>query len=86
MAPFTAEFEANSEETGSGRGKGRRRSGEPSSRPSGRRKYRDRRELFDDVAQLRVEMLAAAKNLDFELAAQIRDEVFRLEQLELEIR
>ena len=30
-------------------------------------------------------MFDAAKNLDFELAAQIRDEVYRLEQLELEL-
>jgi excinuclease UvrABC helicase subunit UvrB len=34
---------------------------------------------------LRGEMLAAAKNLDFELAARIRDEVFRLEKLEMEL-
>ena len=29
--------------------------------------------------------MAAAKNLDFELAAQIRDEVYRLEQAEMEL-
>jgi excinuclease UvrABC helicase subunit UvrB len=31
-------------------------------------------------------MQAAAKNLDFETAAQVRDEVFRLEQIDLELR
>jgi excinuclease UvrABC helicase subunit UvrB len=30
-------------------------------------------------------MMAAAKNLDFELAAKIRDEVYRLEQLGMEL-
>ena len=30
-------------------------------------------------------MFAAAKDMDFELAAQIRDEVFRLEKKELEL-
>ena len=58
--------------------------GEAGSTPA--RKFHDRRELFDHVVKLRKDMAAAAKDLDFELAAQIRDEVFRLEQLDLEIR
>ena len=30
-------------------------------------------------------MITAAKDLDFELAAQIRDEVYRLEQADMEL-
>ena len=70
---------------GRGKGKGKGRGGPAAHEPGKRRKYRDRRELFDHVKQLRKEMFDAAKNLDFELAAQIRDEVYRLEQLELEL-
>jgi excinuclease ABC subunit B len=73
---------------GAGRDRGRRTA--PAARGararSAPRSYRDRRELVDHVAALRKQMVAAAKELDFELAAQIRDEVYRLEQLDLEIR
>jgi excinuclease ABC subunit B len=48
--------------------------------------FTDRRQLSTHVHKLRQEMLAAAKSLEFELAARIRDEVFRLEKLELELQ
>ncbi len=38
------------------------------------------------MARLREEMTEAAKRLDFETAALLRDELFRLEELELEVR
>jgi excinuclease ABC subunit B len=47
--------------------------------------FKDRRALSEHIGKLRGEMLAAARNLDFELAAQIRDEVFRLERAELRL-
>ncbi|HLQ38164.1 MAG TPA: helicase-related protein, partial [Planctomycetota bacterium] len=50
-----------------------------------RRQFTDKLDLLQHVKLLRAEMLAAAKNLDFELAARIRDEVFRLEKLEMEL-
>jgi excinuclease ABC subunit B len=50
-----------------------------------RRKFTDKRDLLQHLKLLRAEMMAAAKNLDFELAAKIRDEVFRLEKLEMEL-
>jgi excinuclease ABC subunit B len=43
-------------------------------------------ELLQHQKLLRQEMLAAAKNLDFELAAKLRDEVFRLEKLGMELQ
>jgi len=45
-----------------------------------------RREVLAHIQKLRKEMQDAAKNLDFEVAAQIRDEVFRLEKMDLEFR
>ncbi|MEE9126881.1 MAG: excinuclease ABC subunit UvrB [Planctomycetota bacterium] len=45
----------------------------------------DRRTLLGHIQKLRCDMQEAAKNLDYELAAQIRDEVFRLEKLDLEL-
>ncbi len=45
----------------------------------------DRRALLGHIQSLRRDMQEAAKNLDYELAAQIRDEVFRLEKLDLEL-
>ena len=77
------ESEASEEPARSGK-RGRSKAAAGVAEP--RRKYGDRRQLFDHVKQLRKEMFEAAKNLDFELAAQIRDEVYRLEQLDLEIR
>ena len=44
-----------------------------------------RRQLLAHIAKLRGDMLRAANDLDFELAAEIRDEVFRLEKSELEL-
>ncbi|MCC6673344.1 MAG: excinuclease ABC subunit UvrB [Planctomycetes bacterium] len=49
------------------------------------RAFRDQRELLAHIQDLRRQMLAAAKELDFERAARIRDEVFRLEKLEMEL-
>ena len=42
--------------------------------------------MVTHIQRLRTEMQEAAKNLDFETAAQMRDEVFRLEKLDLELR
>jgi excinuclease ABC subunit B len=54
--------------------------------PTGARpQFQSKLELLQHVKVLRAEMMAAAKNLDFELAARIRDEVFRLEKLEMEL-
>ena len=53
---------------------------------TGTRQFKDRRSVHDHVRKLREQMTAAAKDLDFELAAQIRDEIYRLEKLELELR
>ena len=41
--------------------------------------------MLQYTKQLRAEMMAAAKNLDFELAARIRDEVYRLEKMDMEL-
>ncbi len=46
----------------------------------------DRRSLLAHIKKRREEMTQAAKNLDFELAAKIRDEVFSLEKADLELR
>ena len=56
-----------------------------SATPTPRRQFASKQELGLHLKTMRAEMLAAAKNLDFELAAQIRDEVFRLEKLEMEL-
>jgi excinuclease ABC subunit B len=53
--------------------------------PAPRRQFASKLELGQHLKTMRAEMIAAAKNLDFELAAQIRDEVFRLEKLEMEL-
>ena len=45
-----------------------------------------RKELVNHIKIRREEMIKAAADLDFETAAQIRDEVFRLEKLDLELR
>ncbi|MBL8754484.1 MAG: excinuclease ABC subunit UvrB [Planctomycetes bacterium] len=47
--------------------------------------FADHKELLVHTKRLREEMMAAAKNLDFELAARIRDEVYRLEKLDMEL-
>ena len=46
----------------------------------------DRRTLVTHISKLRLEMQEAARNLDFETAARIRDEVFRLEKVDLDLR
>ena len=48
--------------------------------------FADRKSMVTHIQKLREEMAEAAKNLDFETAAQIRDEVFRLEKADLELR
>jgi len=45
----------------------------------------DRRQLRQLIQTTREEMMAAAKNLDFELAAQIRDDLFQLERAEMDL-
>jgi len=50
-----------------------------------RRQFTDHKEMLQYTKQLRAEMMAAAKNLDFELAARIRDEVYRLEKMDMEL-
>ncbi|MBL9079461.1 MAG: excinuclease ABC subunit UvrB [Planctomycetes bacterium] len=67
-----------------GRGKARP-AGEAAAAAPPRRQFADHKELLQHTKLLRAEMLAAAKNLDFELAARIRDEVYRLEQLDMEL-
>ena len=47
--------------------------------------FKTQRALRDKLKSLRKEMLEAAKNLDFELAARIRDELYRLEKLDMEL-
>ena len=48
--------------------------------------FSDKHNLDLHIRKLREEMLAASKQLEFELAASIRDEVFRLEKFGLEVR
>ena len=63
----------------------KRRRGASSVREKTGLDLQDRRGLLGHIQKLRHEMQEAAKNLDYELAAQIRDEVFRLEKLDLEL-
>jgi len=75
---------------GKGRGKGKKGKGrgktqETSEPVEQKREFQSHQDLLRHVKQLRQEMMAAAKNLDFELAAQIRDEVYRLEQADMEL-
>ncbi|MCC7398761.1 MAG: excinuclease ABC subunit UvrB [Planctomycetes bacterium] len=84
-------------EAGEGRGRGKKKGGKraPSAtapaaanRPAAAAAtpgFADHRAMLQHVKTLRAEMMAAAKNLDFELAARIRDEVYRLEQLDMEL-
>ncbi len=67
------------------RGRGKQQAADPIEQPAPRRQFADHKDLLNHVKMLRTEMLAAAKNLDFELAARIRDEVYRLEQLDMEL-
>ncbi len=52
---------------------------------AGKQPFADHKQLLVHTKKLREEMMAAAKNLDFELAARIRDEVWRLEKLDMEL-
>jgi excinuclease ABC subunit B len=76
---------------GKGRGKarGKHQPGNPGDAvvagPAPRRQFADHKDLLQHVKLLRTEMMAAAKNLDFELAARIRDEVYRLEKVDMEL-
>jgi excinuclease ABC subunit B len=82
-------------ESGRGRGRGKkgkgkarmkqRQAGDDAAGAAPRRQFANHQDLLRHVKQLRGEMMAAAKNLDFELAAQIRDEVYRLEQADMEL-
>ncbi|MBI5852485.1 MAG: excinuclease ABC subunit UvrB [Planctomycetes bacterium] len=47
--------------------------------------FADRKKLAQHVAGLRKQMVEAAKALEFETAARLRDEIFRIEKLELEL-
>jgi len=70
-----------------GKGRGKSQPGDPAVAPTpvGKRQFADHKELLVHTKRLREEMMAAAKNLDFELAARIRDEVYRLEKLDMEL-
>jgi excinuclease ABC subunit B len=75
---------------GKGKGKGKQgrtrgRGAEQAEPVEQKREFQSHQDLLRHVKQLRQEMIAAAKNLDFELAAQIRDEVYRLEQADMEL-
>ncbi len=79
---------------GKGKGKGKPGRGKPpaaaatgaaGAAPELRRQFADHKDMLVHTKRLREEMMAAAKNLDFELAARIRDEVYRLERLDLEL-
>jgi len=73
---------------GKGRGRGKAAgaaAGAAAAGAAARRQFADHKELLQHTKLLRAEMMAAAKNLDFELAARIRDEVYRLEKLDMEL-
>ena len=70
---------------GKGRGRGKAAAGEAPAEVPARPRFADHKELLAHTKRLREEMMAAAKNLDFELAARIRDEVYRLEQFDMEL-
>jgi excinuclease ABC subunit B len=72
------------------KGRGKQQAGNPveASGPvpsAPKRQFKDHKEMMQHVKLLRAEMMAAAKNLDFELAARIRDEVYRLEKVDMEL-
>ena len=70
---------------GKGRGRGKAAASAPPAEVPTRPRFADHKELLAHTKRLREEMMAAAKNLDFELAARIRDEVYRLEQFDMEL-
>ncbi|MEZ5965196.1 MAG: excinuclease ABC subunit UvrB [Planctomycetota bacterium] len=84
------EFEEAAAEASDGGGRGKKGRRKADARRGGGAEgadvdFKDRRALSEHLTKLRGEMMAAARNLDFELAAQIRDEVFRLERAELRL-
>ena len=96
VKPIRDQLEAPAEEDGfempaKGRGRGKGKGGSRGRSQAGAEaesatpKFSDHKELLKHIKALRAEMMAAAKNLDFELAARIRDEVFRLEQAEMKL-
>jgi len=85
LEAITGEDEGGRGRKGRGKGKqGRQGSAGPAA-ASATPRFANHQDLLRHVKQLRQEMMAAAKNLDFELAAQIRDEVYRLEQADMEL-
>ena len=48
--------------------------------------YLSKKDIKEQIRKLKDEMLEAAKNLEFEKAAELRDRMFELEQLELEFK
>jgi excinuclease ABC subunit B len=48
--------------------------------------YLSKKDIKEQIKKLKDEMLEAAKNLEFEKAAELRDRMFELEQLELEFK
>jgi len=78
---------------GKGKGKGKGKKGRGKQPKGGaeapqidqRRQFESHQDLLRHVKQLRQQMITAAKDLDFELAAEIRDEVYRLERADMEL-
>jgi hypothetical protein len=70
-----------------GRGRGRgTRGGEGAEAAVVRESVKDRRELLAHIVTLRDQRNEAARLLRFEEAAKIRDQVFRLEKADMELR
>ncbi len=88
LMDIPADEEQSAGKKGRGGRKGKNRGGDGTGATDGaapRRQFESKLDLLHHLKLMRAEMMAAAKNLDFELAAQIRDEVFRLEKLEMEL-
>jgi excinuclease ABC subunit B len=89
VKPVRDQLEAVGGDDGAGgrrkRGRGRQGDAGAAAAPRAPQQFADHKDLLRHIKTLRAEMMAAAKNLDFELAARIRDEVFRLEQVEREL-
>ena len=67
------------------KGRGKQQGQQEAGAVEQRRQFESHQDLIRHVKQLRQQMITAAKDLDFELAAQIRDEVYRLEQADMEL-
>ncbi|MEC7584718.1 MAG: excinuclease ABC subunit UvrB [Planctomycetota bacterium] len=86
--PEEDEDDAKPRRGGKRRGKGKGKSAAKDQTPvasAATPKFENRLELLQHLKRLRAEMMAAAKDLDFELAARIRDDLFRLEKMEMEL-